>query len=724
MDWAWYGVASKLSNEVSGAWYDSRMVLAMRYWSPRLAAAHPALGFVYSLAAAGLFALPSAAAEEGDRLAPVTVTAPRLERDALDTPAAVSVVGEERFQRGRSRRKLSEGLDGVPGLFFQNRYNFAQGLRISSRGFGARAPFGVRGLQVRLDGLPLTLPDGQTQLDTIDLDSVERAEVLRGPSSVLYGNASGGVIDITTRDGRDMRYSPVVRVDKGSDEFNRVNARIGGANGDWSHHVSLTGLDFGGHRDQSRVKRGRLHAKVRRDLGEGRSLTGIATLLDAPTGEDPSGLTPEEADDDPEQATRFSRLLDAGQDVDQQRVGLVYEDGSGDGELTARAHYTRRDFSQQLPFPGSSLIGFERDFFGAGFSYQGQLGPGDDAVSYLVGASWDRQIDDRERFNVGPAGTVQGLDEKEEQRATALGAFAQVDVPIAQRWTVTLGVRGDRNRFEINDKVVGPADPDESGERDFEEASYLAGVSFRPVPDHQLYANLSTAFQTPTFTEFANPEGGGFNPDVEPQDALNREIGARGRLGDDLDYELALFSVRVEDELIPFEPENTGVAGDARDFFENAGRTRRNGLELGLEWFAADAWTVRGSYTYADYEFRSFTEDGESRRGNQLPGIPRHDLQAELLWEPTLSSYAAISGQVVDSVYADNANSEEIAGYALAHLRAGHAWFPGTPERLEVYGAIRNLFDRDYPANVRINTDSFIEPGPGRTVFVGVEAAF
>ena len=676
------------------------------------------------LAGCGAATAPAVAGEAPETLEPLTVTAPRLERDVLDTPAAVSVVGEDAFQRGRSRRKLAEGLEGVPGLFFQNRYNFAQGLRISSRGFGARAPFGVRGLHVRLDGLPLTLPDGQTQLDTIDLDSVERVEVMRGPSSVLYGNASGGVIDITTRDGREMRNRPVVRIDKGSDDFNRANVRMGGEAGDWAHHVSLTGLDFGGHRDQSRVKRGRLNAKVRRDLGDGRSLTGIATFLDAPTGEDPSGLTPEQVDDDPNQAARFAQRLDSGQDVDQQRVGLVYEDTSGDGELTARAHYTRRDFSQQLPFPGSSLIGFERDFFGAGFSYQGDWGRGDDAVRYLVGASWDRQIDDRERFNVGAGGEVEGLDEKEEQRATALGAFAQVDVPIAERWTVTLGVRGDRNRFEIDDKVVGPGDPDESGERDFDEASYLAGVSFRPAPQQQLYANLSTAFQTPTFTEFANPDGGGFNPDVAPQEALNREIGARGQLGADMDYELALFSVRVEDELVPFEPEDTGIAGDARDFFENAGRTRRNGLELGLEWFAADAWTVKGSYTYADYEFRSFEEDGESRRGNKLPGVPRHQLQAELLWEPTLSSYAAVSTQVVDSVYADNANSEEVAGYALAHLRAGHAWSLGTPERLEVYAAVRNLFDRDYPANVRINTDSFIEPGPGRTAFVGLEAAF
>jgi iron complex outermembrane receptor protein len=667
---------------------------------------------------------PSAQAQRGETLEGIKVTAPRLERNALDTPAAVTVVEEQSIQRGRQRRSLDESLGTVPGLFFQNRYNFAQGLRISSRGFGARAPFGVRGLHIRLDGLPLTLPDGQSQLDTIDLDSAQRIEVRRGPASVLYGNATGGVIDITTADGTDMRHNALIRADTGSYEYNRINARVGGSSEDWAHNVSVTRLDFGGFRDQSRVKRTRLNAKVRHELGDGHSLTGIATLLDAPVGEDPGGLTARQVASDRSQATRFARRLDAGQEVTQQRLGMVYEGDVGTGELTARAHYTRRDFEQQLPFPGSSLIGFERDFFGAGITYEDELagaGPGREPVRFVIGADWDRQIDDRERFIVDPQGRVVRQTEREEQRATAFGMFAQADIPLGAAWTATLGVRGDRTRLTIDDQFA--ADGDQSGERTFDEPSYLAGLSYRPSPNHQIYANLATAFETPTFTEFANPDGGGFNPDVEPQQALNREIGARGSWGGMLDYEVALFSVRVEDELVAFEA-SEGPETD-RTFFENAGRTRRNGLELGLDWFIGDAWRLKTSYTYADYEFRVFNEDGQSLRGNQLPGIPRHEASAELLWEPSLDSYVGLATQVVDSVYVDNTNSAEAAGYALAHLRAGHTWRHDDGQ-ITLYGRLRNLFDRAYPANVRINinSDGFFEPAPGRHGFVGLEIGF
>ncbi len=666
---------------------------------------------------------PTARAQDGETLEGIKVTAPRLERDALDTPAAVTVVDEQSIQRGRQRRSLDEGLATVPGLFFQNRYNFAQGLRISSRGFGARAPFGVRGLQVRLDGLPLTLPDGQSQLDSIDLDSAQRIEVRRGPASVLYGNATGGVIDITTADGTAMQQDAVIRADTGSDDYNRINARTGGNHGDWAHHLSLTGLDYGGFREQSRAKRARLHGKVRHELSDGHSLTGIATLLDAPVGEDPGGLRDAQVDADRSQATDFARRLDAGQTVTQQRLGLVYKGEFGTGEVTARAHYSRRDFGQQLPFPGSSLIGFERDFFGTGVSYEDELTSvsGGAPVRFVIGADWDRQIDDRERFIVNTQGTTVRRAEREDQRATAFGAFAQADIPLGAGWTATLGVRGDRTRLAIDDRFA--ADGDQSGERTFDEPSYLAGLSYRPAPNHQLYANVATAFETPTFTEFANPDGGGFNPDVEPQQALNREIGARGQWGEALDYELALFSVRVDDELVAFEA-SQGQEAD-RTFFENAGRTRRNGLELGVDWFIGDDWRVNASYTYADYEFRVFNEDGQSLRGNQLPGIPRHEATGELLWEPSLDSYIGLTTQLVDSVYVNNANSAEAAGYALAHLRAGHSWHHGNGE-ITVYGRLRNLFDRAYPANVRINLDSggFFEPAPGRHGFIGVKIGF
>ena len=238
---------------------------------------------------AGCLAAVAAAAEEA-ALEPVTVTAPRLERPLAETPAAVTRVdGEQR--RGRRGVTLDEGLEAVPGVFFQNRHNFAQGLRISSRGFGARAAFGIRGLRLRVDGLPLTLPDGQSQVDTIDLDSVTSVEVRRGPASVLYGNATGGVIDLRTAEGFAMARSPVVSMQAGSFGRRKANVRAGGTSGDWAYHASGTPLSVGGHRDQSAVAKRLGRVSVTRLFAGGRELRLIAGAMDTPFAEDPGGLT-------------------------------------------------------------------------------------------------------------------------------------------------------------------------------------------------------------------------------------------------------------------------------------------------------------------------------------------------------------------------------------------------------------------------------------------------
>jgi len=119
----------------------------------------------------------------------------------LDTPAAVSVVNGEEMRHATPRINLSESLTGVPGLQIQNRQNYAQDLQLSMRGFGSRSTYGVRGIRMYVDGIPATMPDGQGQTSNIDLNSVESVEILRGPFSALYGNASGGVINVKTETG-------------------------------------------------------------------------------------------------------------------------------------------------------------------------------------------------------------------------------------------------------------------------------------------------------------------------------------------------------------------------------------------------------------------------------------------------------------------------------------------------------------------------------------------
>ncbi len=499
-----------------------------------------------SLLVAGTLSVSGMALAQPATLDPLEVTAPRLDRELYDTPAAVSVVDREKIAQGQQRERLDEALATVPGLYLQNRHNFVQGERVSIRGFGARTPWGVRGIRVRVDGIPYTLPDGQAQLDAIDLDSAQRIEVLRGPAAVQYGNAAGGVIDVTTADG-ESDPGTSLRVEGGSDGYRKLNVSHGGVNGPWSHHVSVSALGMDGYRDHSSVEKYLLNAKLKRELDADRSLTAIVNLLDNPRSEDPGGLTAEAVSEDREgtiDSNFYSPTrIDAGQSVDQQVLGLEYEDrAAGPGELTLRGFYLQRDFEQQLAYAGDSFVAYDRDYYGANAEYRQSLSLGGLPLSYVTGVEVARQEDDRYRDDVTIDGVHQNRAAAETQTASSLGVFAQGDLDLTDRWTLSLGTRFDHIDFDIDDDYL--SDGDNSGDRTFDQWSGSAGVNYRYLPNHQAYLSVGTAYETPTFTEFANPAGvGGFNPDIEPQKAWNREIGLRGHFTDSgLDYDVALFS--------------------------------------------------------------------------------------------------------------------------------------------------------------------------------------
>ena len=648
----------------------------------------------------------------------VEVSAPRLAREIYATPAAVSTIEQDAIAQGQQRVRLDESLNRVPGVFLQNRDNFAQGQRISIRGFGARAPFGVRGITVMVDGIPYTLPDGQAQLDAIDLDSAERIEVIRGPSSVLYGNAAGGVIDITTADGRDNPGTRL-RMGAGSDGYQKVALQNGGVQGDWSHHISLTALNVDGYREQSSTEKYLLNAKLRRELGSDRALTAIINLLDNPRSEDPGALNAREVAEGRDQAAPNSLALDAGQTVDQQLIGLQYEDlSAGEGELYLKGFIAQRDFEQQLPFVGSSRLGYQRDYMGASAEYHHEVTLGNLPLNYIVGVDAARQKDDRFRNDVNPQGAVGEPLADETQTATSTGVFAQGDLALSELLTLSLGTRFDRVDLDVDDDFA--ADGDQSGQRTFNEWSGSAGLSYRYRPQHQAYINTGTAFETPTFSEFANPAGGGFNPSVEPQKAWNREVGLRGYIEPlALDYDVALFSVRVRDELVPYDE-------GGRTFYQNAGDTKRDGVELALGWQLADQWRLDSALTLARYEFDEFATPSERFDGNRIPGLPEQTWVNQLTWENLDERFATLETEYVGDLVADNANETSVDSYWLVNLRVGDGWQLSQQTRLSAYVGLRNLLDEEHYSNVRLNGTfgRFYEPAPGRSVYGGVELSF
>lgn len=649
-------------------------------------------------------------------LDPITVTSPRVAQPLNEVPAAIDVVEGATVQRGRQLLGLDESLTRVPGLFLQNRYNFAQDLRISIRGFGAQAAFGIRGVKILVDGIPATLPDGQGSVDAIDLGSVERIEVLRGPASVLYGNASGGVISITSESGKAPTRIEA-RLATGADGFDNQRLKLDGEAAGVGFLVSASNLDVTGFREHSAVKTQLINAKLTGRLPSGADVNVVASYVDSPEAQDPGGVTRAVAEADPTQARQANLDFDAGEALEIGRVGVTVEQPLGDAHrLRLRAYGFGQDFANRLPFESGGAVAFERTFVGGGAEYRYDGLAFGEPVQAIVGVDVEAQRDDRRRFDNQQGVRGDRVFEQEED-VTAVGLFALGTWEPTPRLGLSAGVRGDQVEFDVTDQFL--TDGDDSGTIEFNELSASVGLRYSPSPPLTLFSSLSNAFETPTTTELADPDGAGFNEELAAQRALNVELGVRGDTGV-WSFDAVVFRTWVDDGLVPFELEDN----PGRTFFRNAGESLRDGVELAGGWRPAEDVRVTASYTYSDFEFERFEVDDQGLAGNDLPGIPTHQAFVELAYEPARGVFAVFDTQYVGRLFADDANQTEVDAYAVSNMRVGYSWRSGG-WALEGFAGVNNLFDVDYFSNVRINAfgDRFFEPAPARATYLGVRIA-
>ncbi|MGR9089450.1 MAG: TonB-dependent receptor family protein [Gammaproteobacteria bacterium] len=673
-----------------------------------------------SLAAALLLPLVATAAEPEV----VEVRASRMGQTLANIAGAVSVVDEQDIQLGRQQFALDESLNRVPGMFSQNRYNFAQDLRISLRGFGARANFGIRGIRVFVDGIPSTVTDGQSVIDDVELGAIERVEVIRGPSSSLYGSSSGGVISLYTESGTPDPYAEA-RLTLGEFDQQKYHIKTGGEFDQLNYFMSASHLSYDGYRDHSEVRQTTFNSKFTYDINENSDLQVVFNAMDSPTREDPGALTLADAAADPRQAQVRNVSSNAGEDIDQQKLGFTYNYNLDNRhEITLRNYYIWRDFETFLPIGShipfvadDGVTGFDRFFFGGGaqYTFTGELFGRPNQVS--IGVDVDSQTDDRQRY-INNAGVKGALRFDQEEQADSVGVYIRNIFAVTDTLQLTVGGRYDSVELEVDDAFL--ANGNQSSKIDFDEFNPTVGLNWNAWGNINLFANYATSFETPTFTELANPARdlnvnlGGF-ANVQAQTADSFEFGMRGALTDRINVDVAYFTMQVDDEVT-----NVSNVGN-RSFFENAD-TDRQGVETAAIINLFDGLRLTTAYTWSDFEFDKFITS-PTDVGNDLPGIPEHQFYAELAYTHASGFYAAWDVIHVGKFYANNANTIEAGDHTVSNLRLGHEITVGQT-RFGPYIGVNNLFDEEYFANVRLNAfgGRAFEPAPDINVYGGISA--
>lgn len=680
-------------------------------------------------------------------LSPVVVTATRQAQNSFDLPVAIDVVEQKNIKDGQLQMNLSESLIRVPGITAQSRTQQAQDPQISSRGFGSRSSFGVRGVRVYVDGIPLTMPDGQGQPGVVDLSSIKSIEVMRGPFSSLYGNSSGGVIQMFTQ---DAPATPTIGATTmfGSYDTKRNVLEAAGQLEGLEYSLNVSNFESDGYRANSASNKQMATAKFRFNLNEDTRVTALVNWFDQ-EAQDPLGLDRRRAFSSATRNDVVPAALFANTSVkrDHTQVGFNIEHTLNENNKISLIPYvgTRRNAQILTTTATATSLGgttarlsqIERSFYGSDLRWDnnGQLG----SMPYNValGLNYGKSSDDRLDTTVLVTGNAaNNLNRNEENISSNFDQYIQGRLSVTPTIDVHAGARHTKVKLEVKDNFLTAGNPGQgnnSGSVEYQKTTPVIGVIWKATEKLNFYANFGKGFETPTFIEAAFDNVNANiaskpNLSLKAAESRNIEIGAKAFLTDNIRANLTVFRVDTDNEIVTRQT----VAG--RSSFQNAGETKRTGAEASIDAAFENNISLFAAYTLLNAKFEdpfvtvinAGGATGTVKSGNRIPGTYKSQVYGEVAWKyPTLGFFSALEGRHNSEVYVNDINTDKAPSYTIFNVRAGFEQNL-TNWRFKEYIRVENITDKDYIGSVRVNDGNalFFEPAAGRNYLVGLTAQY
>lgn len=679
-----------------------------------------------------------AAAQAADEQTMVVTAAPTTVSE-LDTPAAVSVVNGDEMRQAAPRVNLSESLGAVPGLQVQNRQNYAQDLQLSIRGFGSRSTYGVRGLRIYVDGIPATMPDGQGQTSNIDIGSVDTIEVLRGPFSALYGNSSGGVINVTSQTGTQP---PTVEASSYYGSFGtwHYGMKATGAVGDGSHAgdvdytVSTNRFTTHGYRDHSGARKNLANARLGVRINDVSKLTLLLNSVDIKAN-DAGGLTADEWRDNPRQSPRGDQY-NTRKNTRQTQAGLRYERQlSAQDDLSVMMYAGERETTQFQSIPrapqlkpshAGGVIDLTRHYQGIDtrLTHRGELLV---PVTLTAGLDYENMSERRKGYenfvmvNGAPQYGEQGaLRRNERNLMWNVDPYLQTQWQLTDKLSLDAGVRYSSVWFDSNDYYITPGNGDDSGDASYHKWLPAGSLKYALTDAWNVYLSAGRGFETPTINElsYRSDNQSGLNFGLKPSTNDTVEIGSKTRIGNGL-LTAALFQTDTDNEIV------VDSSSGGRTSYKNAGKTRRQGMELGLDQQFGESWRLKAAWTWLDATYRTNVCGDASCNGNRIPGIARNMGYASFGYQPEQGWYAGSDIRYMSDIMANDENTAKAPSWTVVGLTTGYKWSYSRMD-MDLFGRVDNLFDREYVGSVIVNESNgrYYEPAPGRNYGIGLNLAW
>ena len=657
----------------------------------------------------GLFSYSQNTFNDSIKLKEVIVSVTKIKENIKNSPFAISSKSFSKFQTSAKQFYLSEYIESVPGVFISNDNNFAQDSRISIRGFGSRANFGIRGIKLIVDGVPETTPDGQSQIDNLNLEIIEKIEIIRGTSSSLYGNSSAGVIKIQSISEFDKNFTKIGYA-IGSNNQEKKQALVGVKSNETYYTFLVSETKGDGYRNFGDFKNSNLNFRVKKKISKDSWLSFNFNIVDSPYSNDPGGLKIEEVNIDREQARERNLQYNTSEEINHYKVSSSFNKKINEKlSFSTYAFISNRNFNGKIPVKNGGAIDLKRKYWGIGGSFLFKS-----KLKTQIGFDIGNQNDRRKRYNndIGIIGE-QVLDQNE--KFSNLGIYLVNNYNL-NRLTISSGLRYDTNKVKLKDLFF--SDGDSSGNITLNSFNPSLGFNYKLNKKSRVFINTSSGFETPTLNEFSSsPIGTGFNKNLKSQINMGFELGfslfdTQKKSNIDLVY----FKSITNDEILSYEDEKF----PNQKFYNNAGKTERYGIEI-TGFYTLNRTIISSSYSLGNYVFKEFVENNFNYKGNKIPGIPNDIFTLSIEHKTINELFLNLNFKNIGALYANNSNTIKIDEFNTFNFKIGKK-FKLSRSNVYPYLIISNVFDNEYFDNIRINAfgGRYYEPAPKRTIFGGI----
>ena len=648
------------------------------------------------------------------QLEEVIISVTKIKDSLVNTPFSVSIKNFSTFQKSAEQFNISEYIEDVPGIFISNDNNYAQDSRISIRGFGSRANFGIRGIKLIVDGVPETTPDGQSQIDNLNLEIIEKIEVIRGVGSSLYGNSSAGIIKIKTLQELQNSFARI-GFSLGSNQQNKSQFFLGQKYKKTSYTFLYSQTKSNGYRNNSGFKNNNLNINLFKKVNDKTNYGLSFNYVDSPYAIDPGGLTIEEVEDNRKQARERNVIYDSKESIKHLKLSGSFEKKISN-KLTFSKYlfFSNRDFNGNIPVKKGGTIKLDRKYWGLGASLLIK-----NKFNTQIGFDLGNQKDLRKRY-FNNEGEIGALVLEQNEKFINYGIFLVSSLKL-NNFIINPGIRLDKNTISIDDRFL--ADGNSSDKINLNSLNPSLGINYKSNSFNRFFVNVSTGFETPTLNEFgSSPIGSGFNKNLKSQNSINYELGfSKKSVNNKFKLDLIYFNTSNKNEVLPYE--DSQFPGQV--FYNNAGKTQRSGIEFSGSYNYNNFWNFNSSISIGRYLFDEFIDNEKNYSGNKIPGVPEKTMFFNVNYKNESKLSVSLQLKVIGDLYANNSNSVKVDGFNRLNLKISKG-INYKKITIDPFLIFKNILGTSYYDNIRINAFGarYYEPAAKANFYGGIKIKF